>query len=133
MAQLSPDSTDLRPILVGDPELSNPTPTRWFNTGAYQLPPVIPGTTIRSYGNVGRHPPFARSDGVANFDLSIFRQFPFGEGKRVEFRAEFFNAFNSPVFNLPQGNLSSTNFGVVTSTQRSITERQIQLGVKIIF
>ena len=25
------------------------------------------------------------------------------------------------------------DFGVVTSTQRSITERQIQLGVKIIF
>ena len=123
----------LRPLLVGDPELSNPTPTRWFNTDAYVLPPVIPGTTIRSYGNVGRHPPYARSDGVANFDLSIFRQFPFGEGKRVDFRVEFFNAFNSPVFNLPQGNFSSTNFGVVTSTQQSITERQIQLGVKIIF
>ena len=72
-------------------------------------------------------------DGVANFDLSIFRQFPFGEGKMVEFRVEFFNAFNSPAYNLPNANLSSTAFGLVTSTLATIPERQIQLGLKIQF
>ena len=92
-----------------------------------------PGSTVLGYGNVGRHPPYARTDGVANFDLSIFRQFPFGEGRFLEFRFEFFNAFNSPVYGTPSANFSSTNFGQVTSTLGTIPERQIQIGGKIIF
>ncbi len=123
----------MHPGTPGFTELSNPTPGRWFNTDAYALPPLIPGTSIRDYGNVGRHPPYARSDGIANFDLSIFRKFPFGEGNFVEFRAELFNAFNSPAFGLPNGNFSSTNFGTVTSTLAAIPERQVQLGLKIVF
>jgi hypothetical protein len=123
----------LRPNVVSDPVLSNPTPARWFNTDAYQFPTPLPGSTVLGYGNVGRHPPYARTDGVTNFDLSVFRQFPFGEGKFVEFRAEFFNAFNTPVFDAPDANLSSTRFGVVSSTLSTIPERQIQFGLKIVF
>ena len=65
--------------------------------------------------------------------MSIFRKFPFGEGNFVEFRAEMFNAFNSPAYNLPNGSLSSTNFGTVTSTLAAIPERQVQLDLKIVF
>jgi hypothetical protein len=89
--------------------------------------PGTPGFTELS------NPTPARSDGVVNFDLSIFREFPFGEAKFVEFRAELFNAFNTPACNLPNGNFSSTNFGAVTSTLGAIPERQVQLGLKIIF
>ena len=73
------------------------------------------------------------ADGVTNFDLSIFRQFPFSEGKFVELRAEFFNAFNTPVFGTPDSNLSSTRFGIVSGTLSTIPERQIQFGLKIVF
>jgi len=31
-----------------------------------------------------------------NFDLSAYKQFVVTEGKRLELRAEFFNAFNRP-------------------------------------
>ena len=50
---------------------------------------------------------------------------------RLQFRAEAFNAFNHADFNIPVQNLSRTNFGVVTSTQRRA--RQFQMGLKLIF
>lgn len=110
---------------MGDPHLGSPTPERWFNTEAFQAPAPF------TFGNSGRHA--LRSDGVTNFDLSLFRDFdiPGREGMRLQFRAEAFNAFNHADFNIPVQNLSRTNFGVVTSTQRRA--RQFQMGLKLIF
>jgi trimeric autotransporter adhesin len=50
---------------------------------------------------------------------------------RVQVRAEFFNGFNTPVFNVPNSTFGNANFGSVTS-QLNIP-RQIQLGLKILF
>ena len=37
--------------------------------------------------------------GINNFDLSVFKNFRFGEGsKRFQLRADFFNAFNHPQY-----------------------------------
>jgi hypothetical protein len=37
--------------------------------------------------------------GINNFDISLFKNFRFGEGaKRIQFRADFFNAFNHPQY-----------------------------------
>ena len=36
--------------------------------------------------------------GTNNFDLSLFKSFPIGERKRLEFRWEALNAFNHPQF-----------------------------------
>jgi outer membrane receptor protein involved in Fe transport len=114
----------LRPDYIGgDARLSNPTPDRWFNTSAFAVPASF------TFGNFGRY--VLRSDGVANFDFSIFRQFPIREGMRFEFRAEMFNAFNSPVYSAPDGNLLSSTFGQVTSTANQA--RQVQLALKFIF
>ena len=113
----------MRPILVGDPELPNPRPEQWINSGAFVVPAPF------TFGNLGRHR--LRSDWNRNFDLSIFRKFPIRESITIEFRAEAFNIFNTPTFAPPQGNMSSPNFGRVLSTSNSA--RQLQLGVKIIF
>jgi hypothetical protein len=113
----------MRLNLVGDPELSNPTPQSWFNKSAFAVPAPF------TFGNSGRN--ILRGDGTNNIDLSIFRQFPIKEQWKVEFRAEMFNAFNTPTYNLPDRNFSSPNFGVVTSTQNAA--RQIQFALKILF
>jgi hypothetical protein len=42
-----------------------------------------------------------REDGIKNIDLSLFKEIPFVEPRRVEFRAEAFNLFNTPRFGLP--------------------------------
>ena len=83
----------MRVNFVGNPEVSNPTPARWFNPGAFEAPAAF------TFGNVGRNT--LRSDGVLNFDFSVFRQFPLGEAKSLEIRIEAFNAFNSPVYGIP--------------------------------
>ncbi len=38
-----------------------------------------------------------RAPGTANFDLSAFKRFPFAEQRWVQFRTDFFNAFNHPI------------------------------------
>lgn len=113
----------MRPTLVGDPHLENPTPERWINTAAFAAPERF------TFGNAGRS--ILRSDGAQSFDLSLFCEFPIPlcEGMRLQFRAEAFNAFNTPRFNAPVSNVSNSNFGAVLSTANH--ERQLQLGVKI--
>jgi hypothetical protein len=36
--------------------------------------------------------------GINNLDFSVFKNFHFGEGRRVQLRADFFNAFNHPQY-----------------------------------
>jgi hypothetical protein len=114
-----------RANLVGDPTLSNPGPAPgyWFNPAAFGSPAQY------TFGNLGRDR--LRSDYYRNFDLSVFRQFRLTESKRIEFRAEAFNAFNTPTFSAPTGSFTNTNFGKVTSTAN--TPRQLQLAAKLIF
>ena len=118
-----------RPVVNGQVELSNPTTARWINTGALDWPDFVPGSTIRQFGNSGRHN--VRTDGVSNFDLSLFKQFRFSESRYVEFRLELFNAFNTPTFGTPSRVFNSSNFGAVTGT--ALRERNIQMGLKIAF
>ena len=96
-----------------------------------------------SFGNTGRNQ--FRAPGYWNVDMSIFRGFPFGSaGKRFEFRAEFFNLFNHPMWGIPVNDITSNNFGRVTtvgndgrgngSARDSGTgERQIRFGVRFQF
>jgi hypothetical protein len=113
----------MRPILVGDPVPSDQSPSNWLNKSAFEAPAPF------TYGNVGRNT--VRSDGYKGLDLSVFRKFPLTESKQLEFRAEFFNAFNTPVWGIPQRNFSSRNFGRVSGTVSAA--RQIQFGLKFIF
>ncbi len=98
------------------------TPAQWFNTSAFSLPAPY------TYGN--EKPNTLNSDWRRNLDLSLFRQFHVGLGEKryFEFRAETFNIFNNVVFNVPNTDLSGTNFGAVTSQLNS--PRQLQMGLK---
>ncbi len=119
------NSNYMRANLIGDPNLDNPSPSPgyWFNTAAFASPAPF------TFGNFGRNR--LRSDYFRNFDLSVFRQFPIRESVRLELRAEAFNAFNTPTFRAPTGNISSTNFGKVTGTANS--PRQLQIALKLWF
>ena len=50
-----------------------------------------------------------------------------GERQRVEFRVEFFNAFNQAHFFVPNSRVNSSAFGRSTQTHPA---RQIQFGLK---
>jgi len=118
------DSGYERPNYIGgNATLSNPTPQEWFNTAAFAIPAAF------TYGNFGRN--VLRSEGTKNIDLSIFRDFPIREGTKLQFRAELFNVFNTPVYAAPNGDITSSTFGQVTST--SNFARQIQMALKLSF
>jgi len=96
-----------------------------FNTSAFAVPAQY------TFGKSGRDA--FRSPSFWNLDTSIFRQFPFwGEGRRIEFRAEAFNIFNTVILGTPGNDITNaSNFGKVNGTANS--PRQLQLGAKIIY
>ena len=113
----------VRPNVVANPNLPNPTPQRWFNTNAFTAP------ALYTFGTLGRNA--LRTQPFWNIDLSLFRQFPFMENKMVEFRAEAFNAPNTVIYGQPGSTFGVPGFGVVSSTAN--TPRELQLGLKVIF
>ena len=112
-----------RPDLIGDPHLSNPTPSLWFNKAAFRSPAQY------TYGSAGRN--ILRSGPLKDLDLSLFREDRMTERIKMQFRAESFNLLNHPAFDVPQTTITSPLFGVVSGTIGNA--RQIQLGLKLLF
>lgn len=63
-------------------------------------------------------------------DTAIEKSFQFSESRRLQFRTEIINTFNSPIFNGGERNVTSTRFGEITSAQGS---RRIQFGLRYEF
>jgi hypothetical protein len=72
-----------------------------------------------------------RADGMNVWDLSVIKAARLRENMHLQFRGEFLNAWNHPMFSGPNTNPTSSAFGVVTS-QRAFP-RRIQLGLKLLF
>jgi Carboxypeptidase regulatory-like domain len=95
--------------------------------------PVVGNDGIATgYGNLGSGIVFGPAQN--NFDMSIIKETPLrllGESGRIVFRAEFFNAFNTPQFAPPDTFVSDSTFGVISST--AVNPRIIQLSLKLYF
>ncbi len=88
-----------------------------------------PGIPLFTYGNMPRN--YLRGPGINDWDLSIVKKTNFRETKSVEFRAEFFNAFNHVQF------LRVDNTGYLSPTFAQVISdrgpRLIQFGLKLYF
>jgi hypothetical protein len=92
-------------------------------------------------GDDGRGTAFGNSGvGIAvgpdqrNFDIAVIKRTSLNrlrENASLEFRTEFFNAFNTPQFANPNTNVSSASFGVISAT--SVNPRIIQFALKLNF
>jgi len=84
--------------------------------------------------------------GFHRLDFSIFKDIPFNEKYRLQFRTEIFNIFNHPNFNAPgfggngvvsiggSTNWTNTHFGEIGSTRDNPYDpRQIQFALKFLF
>ncbi|MBI4908295.1 MAG: TonB-dependent receptor [Acidobacteria bacterium] len=112
----------MRPDVVGDWRIDNPTPQRWFNTAAFKAPAAF------TFGSAGRN--ILRSQSVHRFDMSAFRKFPIRERIYAEFRAEAYNVLNTVTYNAPVADVSNINFGRVLGAAAS---RSMQLSARIHF
>lgn len=68
---------------------------------------------------------------VNNIDFAVHKVLPVGEGKRFEFRAEFYNLCNHSQFNSPDG--SSTDGSDFGRILRAKQPRLIQMALKFYF
>jgi len=105
------------------------TVQHWFNTAAF-----VTASSQQLASNLqilSSQFSTVRGDGVHQFDLSVLKDTRVKERATIEFRAEAYNAFNTPMFGAPSTSPTSTAFGAVT-TQFSYP-RTIQIALKILF
>lgn len=127
----------------------------YFNASCFTAPPIIGADGVATaFGNGGIGN--VRGPAQQDFDISIIKKIPFGhsDARSLEFRAEFFNAFNTPSFALPPiqdagsvclagedclstpangvvGFNPDPGFGVISTT--SVAPRIIQFALKLSF
>lgn len=120
-----------RPAITGPVHFVNPRSNSryYFCVGGAGAP----GCNIQDapLGSLGGPRTLCCGSGIDNFDVSVQKITPVGEGKHLEFRAEFFNIFNHAQFLNPDGNISDgSDFGRVKHTR---DPRQIQFALKFAF
>lgn len=96
------------------------------------LPIVGADGKATGFGNTG--PGILYGPGQANLDMSLGKMFPVrwpNDTANVEFRAEAFNAFNTPQFANPVTAVNSATFGQILNT--ATAPRIIQLALKLNF
>ena len=129
--------------VIGDPVLANPTRARWFNTctltaaglrqncaSAEEQPAfrILPSNSLRVEGS--------RLDGVMrsepiNVDFSFFKTFPIKQTS-LQFRAEFFNAFNVVQIAQPNTTATSAQFGTTGNVMQN-DPRNIMVSIRLTF
>jgi hypothetical protein len=116
-----------RPNRIADGSLPSDQRTvdRWFNTGAFV--PLTANTPNQIFGNSGVG--IVRAPGLVNFDFNLAKDFRLTERFGVQFRAEFFNAFNHTNLSLP-GVTTGAGFGQIVSASDA---RIIQFALKLKF
>ncbi|MDZ4801237.1 MAG: carboxypeptidase-like regulatory domain-containing protein [Bryobacteraceae bacterium] len=105
---------------------------RWFNTDAgfeknanNQLVNNVRTFPLRFSG--------LRGEAINNYDFSLFKNNKIGEKFTAQFRGDFLNAFNHPLFTLPNTNPTQVQFGTIQASTQSNYPRRIQLTLKLIF
>jgi len=88
-----------RPIRTCSGKLSHPTINEWFDTSCFSVAP--PNT----WGNAGEA--YLDQPGYFNWDLSATKDTKLTERLTLQFRAEFFNAFNKANFNGPNATVTA--------------------------
>lgn len=122
----------------------------WFNTSSFVSIPLTGALANGQWGDSGRN--ILQGPGTKDIDFSVFKNFVVAEGKNLQFRAEFFNLFNTPQFNNPSAvaptpaaasttltpNITAGSaYGTISSAGSPTTfqriSREIQLAAKFTF
>jgi hypothetical protein len=123
-------------IVDGNPKISNPTNTMWFDITKFHpvptsadpaLPPNLhkrdnPWTFDGLYG-----------PSVWQSDLTMSKSFRLTERFKLEARVEAYNVFNRIQFANPTTDFTSTNFGKITAKLVAYNGREVQYGLRLVF
>ena len=98
---------------------------RWFDTAQFTVPAPF------TFGNVSRTLPDVRGPSLAGLDAALAKDTVIHEDISLKFRAEFFNAFNTPQLWVPNTTLGNLQFGQISST--CALPRVVQFSLKLAF
>jgi hypothetical protein len=112
------------PNAIGNPNsVGNRSIYHFFNTAAFIAPPIY------TFGNEGRN--VIVGPGVNNWDLALFKAFRFDEKRQLQFRTEFFNAFNHSQFAPPGAVFGTAQFGQISAISHD--PRDVQMSLKFLW
>jgi hypothetical protein len=101
-------------------------PGFFLNPAAFALP------TAGTFGSCA--PRAFHGPGIENVDLSVFKMFDISERFKVQFRTEFFNAFNHVNFGNPSANAAPASIATFGKLLTTIGDpRDIQFALKLYF
>jgi len=104
-------------------------PNLYFDPNTFTEDPSVDPSLLGRIGNAPRT--ICCGPGIKNFDFSIQKNIKTSESTHLEFRADFFNAFNHTMFLNPDGNTTDgSTFGEVTQAR---DPRLVQLALKLFF
>jgi len=135
-----------RPNIIGTPVLLDNVSCWYYssaNSSCVSLYPngqnalAIPAQY--TYGNSGRN--ILTGDRFFQLNFAVLREFPMAERFKLQFRAEFFNLFNHPVFSTPGGNsgnglasFSSINISSGSQVSQTLNSNRIlEFALKVLF
>jgi hypothetical protein len=125
-ATLNAPGNTQRPDVSGTPAVPGGIGpgNQWFDTSVFSSP------AANTFGNALRN---GVIDGprYVNLDATIAKLFTIGRTKG-EFRADIFNATNTPHFNNPNATYLGAAFGQITSTVAG-SERSLRFGFRLMF
>ena len=101
---------------------SNRNVERYFNTDCFSITPL--GT----FGTSGRN--IVQTPGLNNWDIGVVKNTTITERTRLEFRTEFFNAWNHAQFAVPNMSVQSPLFGKIRNAR---DPRLIQFAMKLVW
>jgi Carboxypeptidase regulatory-like domain len=100
----------------------NPGTSLWFSTTSFAKP------TSGYFGNVGNGT--LRDPGTEDFNMALYKTFAFTERLHLQFRAEFFNAFNHTNPNAPNATVGNAGIGQISGEKEA---REGQGSLKLSF
>lgn len=118
--------SNFRADCVGNPLPDGFDQTRdaWFDTSAFAQP------AANTFGDCGYNT--MRGPHYKTMNFSVFRNWPFSDDRRLEFRVEVFNLFNWTNFGFPGSSVANQNtFGRISSSLRD--PREMQFALKFYF
>jgi hypothetical protein len=136
-----------------NPKLENGTPDRWFNTCTYNDNTGLRQNCISTTEPIAwiitkpytlltyptpQFPNWRNPNHPIQVNLSVFKAFSLKaiglqERSKLEIRAEFLNAFNTPLNNYANTTATASTFGKRSSISQSNDPRQVQVSLRFTF
>ena len=108
----------LRPDVLRNPNLDNPTQYGWFDVKAFAAPP------LGSFGSAAKG--VIIGPAPITFSNALAKEFPLKERARLQFELLVPNTFNHPNWAAPQTNITNATAGLVTAISGQVRWVQVQ-------